>query len=307
MPPSPSQDSAASPPLVGIVVLNYNRAGDTLRCLEALMGLAHPHCHVIVVDNGSDDGSPRRLAQAGAGAELIASPVNLGFAGGNNLGIARALELGADYVWLLNNDARPLPGALGALLATAGADPTLGAVGSVVLEDDGSGRVQVWGGGRVSFAWGLPSHHTAPPARGGLDYLNAASLLLARPALEQVGWLDPGFFLFWEDTDLGFRLRRAGWRLGVAPESRVLHRGSASIGFQSALWDRQFTRSSVRFFRRHARFWLWPVLVSALGRMVRRALAGRWANLAAVAQGLAEGLAQAAPGPMPGPEGDGHG
>lgn len=299
MPPSPSQDSAASPPLVGIVVLNYNGAGDTLRCLDALASLAHPRRVVIVVDNGSDDDSLERLAGAGTGVEVIASPVNLGFAGGNNLGIARALELGADYVWLLNNDARPLPGALNALLSTARANPSLGAVGSVVLEDDGSGRVQVWGGGRVSFAWGLPSHHTAPPDSRGLDYLNAASLLLTRSALEQVGGLDPGFFLFWEDTDLCFRLRRAGWRLGVAPESRVLHRGSASIGFQSILWDRQFTRSSVRFFRRHARFWPWPVLVSSLGRITRRALTGRWANAAAAARGLVQGLSQPAPGPGP--------
>jgi GT2 family glycosyltransferase len=288
-----------------VVLLNYNRWEDTLRCLGGVDRQTLSPGRVIVVDNASSDDSARRLAQARPDVELVESPANLGFAGGNNLGVSLAREMGADYIWLLNNDALPLPDALRALVDMARADPALGAVGSVVLEDDGSEQVQVWGGGAVSFAWGLPHHHKQPVPTNRLDYLNAASLLLRCQALDQVGGgLDPGFFLFWEDTDLCFRLRRAGWDLATSPESRVLHRGSASIGFQSPLWDRHFTRSSVRFFRRHAAFWPWPVLISAGGRLLARAAAGRWRNMAAVARGLAEGLT--APSPNRGGQGGRH-
>ena len=106
-----------------------------------------------------------------------------------------------------------------------------------------------------------------------------ASVLLRCSALRAVGPLDEGFFLYWEDVDLSFRLRRAGWHITVAGDAVVEHPGHASLRFQSPEWDYHYTASSVRFFRRHAALPLLPIAASAGGRLVKRALRGRWGNV----------------------------
>ncbi len=109
--------------------------------------------------------------------------------------------------------------------------------------------------------------------------------------MEALGFLDERFFLYWEDTDLSYRLRAAGWRLGVATNSIVRHRWNGSLELRSPGWDREFTASSVLFFKRHARRPWTPILISAGGRLLRRCLHGQWANAAATWQGLRRGLA----------------
>jgi GT2 family glycosyltransferase len=116
-----------------------------------------------------------------------------------------------------------------------------------------------------------------------------ASLLLRWRALRDVGLLDERYFVYWEDTDLSFRLRAAGWGLAVAEGSVVRHHGNSSLGFQSPAWDRAFTASSIVFFRRHARLPWAPILVSVSGRMARRASRGRWRNARATWQGFRQG------------------
>jgi GT2 family glycosyltransferase len=123
-----------------------------------------------------------------------------------------------------------------------------------------------------------------------MDYVCGASLLVTATALESVGGFDERFFLYWEDTDLSFRLRERGWRLAVAHSSRVVHRRSLSTGFQSPLYDRHFTQSTVLFFKKHFRFWPLPVLVSCCGRFARRLAKGKTANARAVWKGAQDGL-----------------
>ena len=113
--------------MVAVVVLSWNGREDTLACLRSLASLEAPEPLVIVVDNGSSDGTPDAVREAFPGVELIETGVNLGFAGGNNAGIARALELGADSVLVLNNDVEVDPGSLNALLDEAARRPDAGA------------------------------------------------------------------------------------------------------------------------------------------------------------------------------------
>jgi GT2 family glycosyltransferase len=275
-------------PRVVVVVLNWNRWQLTSECVESLQELTGPSPLVIVVDNGSSDGSVTALAARHPSLVVLESAHNLGFAGGVNVALEWLRREEYDYVWLLNNDAKPSPEALTALVTLAEAAPDLGAVGSVLLED-GRGAIQAWGG-CVSFRSGLPCHHRGPVPTDELHYLIGASLLLRWRALRDVGFLDKRFFLYWEDTDLCFRLLQAGWRLAVAESSVVLHPGYGSLELQSPSWDREFTASSVLFFRCHASFPWWPILVSTGGRLLRRGLRGRWANARATWQGLRRGL-----------------
>ena len=276
--------------LVYVVVLNYNNWPLTEQCLSSLEKLDYANHRVLLVDNGSSSRAWRQVTELFSGIEVLENSHNLGFAGGSNRGIGIALSGGAEYVWLLNNDAKVEPRSLTAMVAEAEADPRVGAVGSVLVDDDPGRGLQARGGGRVNFLLGLPRHvRSQPPAR--LDYLCGASLLLRARALCEVGLFDEGYFLYWEDTDLCFRLRAKGWKLAVAEGSVIAHTESGSSGFRSTLYDYHFTRSSIRFFRRHSRCWLWPVMVSVSGRMMRRALGKARGNVDAVWKGFLDGMA----------------
>ncbi|WP_218156566.1 glycosyltransferase family 2 protein [Polaromonas sp. OV174] len=269
---------------VDVVVLNWNGWQDTLACLVSLQRQDYPYFNLLVVDNGSTDGSVEEIKQAMPALELLQTGANLGFGGGCNAGIKLTLARGADYVWLINSDATVDPGALSALVRVAEKNPALGAVGSVLYEADQHDRIQLWGGGTVNLWLGRSQHRTSP---GPLDFISGASVLLRREVLEEVGLFDQAtFFMYWEDTDLGFRLRRAGWQLAVADDSRVWHKQSASLGKRSPVLDAYFTRSGVRFLRRHA-----PVpsiaIALLLGRMMaKRMLIGSFGRVRAVFKGF---------------------
>lgn len=275
-------------PRVAVVVVNWNRRKDTLECLECVLASDGPEPGILVVDNGSEDGSAGAVRSQFPSVSVIETGRNLGFAAGNNAAFERLKRDPPTYVWLLNNDARPDRTALAALVAAAEADPGLAAVGSVLVAPDGA--VEAWGSGSVSFRSGLARHHRSPAEAADVDYLVGASLLLRWTALAQVGFFDDRYFLYWEDTDLCFRLREAGWALGVAGDAVVHHRGQTSTGLRSPLWDREFTASSVHFFRRHGQSPLRPILVGTSGRLVRRALRGQWENVRATRQGLVRAL-----------------
>ena len=268
---------------VGIVVLNWNGWQDTLACVASLQTLTYGNFEILVVDNGSTDGSVVHLKEAFPSVALLQTGANLGFGGGCNVGIRHVLALGVEYVWLVNSDATVDPGALAALVCMAEQNPALGSVGSVVYEADEPGQVQLWGGGRVNLWLGRSNHCVVP---GLISFISGASVLLRRTALEQVGLFDDAsFFMYWEDTDLGYRLRQSGWQLTVADDSRIWHKQSASLGFGNPLLDAYATRSCVRFLRRHAPFPAVSVTLMLVRMVAKRILIGRLDRLMAVLRG----------------------
>jgi len=272
-------------PVVYVVVLNWNGWRETIDCLSSLESLDYPDYQVIVVDNGSTDNSAAEICKAHPQITLLETGRNLGFAGGNNVGIRYALEQGADYVWLLNNDTKADPHALTAMVEVAESDPRIGAVGSVLYYMDEPERVQAWGGGWVSLWWGISRHFTMPVPAERIHYITGASLLIRRRALEEVGLLDEDFFMYWEDADFSLRLRKAGWRLAVTSGVRVWHKESASLGKKSPVLDEYFNNSAVRFFRRHAPWPLLPIAVGVGGRLLKRILRRDWERVRAVWRG----------------------
>lgn len=271
---------------VDVVVLNWNGWQDTIACLASLQLQDYPSFNLLVVDNASTDGSVDKIKQAMPSVELLQTGANLGFGGGCNVGMRHAFSRGADYVWLINSDSTVDPHALSELVRKADQNSGLGSVGSVLYEADATDRVQLWGGGRVQLWSGQSKHQRLP---GQLDFISGASVLLRREAIAEVGFFDEStFFMYWEDTDLAFRLRNAGWHLAVAEHSRVWHKQSASVGKRSPLLDRYFTRSGVRFLRRYAPIPFISISL-LLGRMlVKRAIMGQSARVRAVVTGYLE-------------------
>ena len=277
---------AKASPKVFIVLVNWNGWHHTRNCLRSLKNLDYPDYRIIVVDNGSTDDSVQSLSRLKCDFTLLTTKKNLGFAGGSNVGIRHAQSCGSEYVWLLNNDTEVYTNALSAMVTLAESDPTIGAVGSILLEHTCENKVQVWGGGRVNLWSGLARQHSGRVAADEVHYLVGASLLVKCAALENTGLLDEDFFLYWEDADFCFRLRAYGWKLAVAEDSLVRHRGNASLESGNPLWDLFFTMSSKRFFRRHARVPVIPILLGAAARSIRRALRGEGKNICALWKGV---------------------
>ncbi|MDR0994231.1 MAG: glycosyltransferase family 2 protein [Verrucomicrobiota bacterium] len=240
-----------TPPRVAVSILNWNAFAETAQSLDALRRLSTADVSVFVVDNGSTDGSPMRLKARFPEVEFIDLPDNIGFGAANNVVLRRAREHGIPFVWLLNNDAVPKPDALDAMLKRMQELPRAGAVGSLIRAAEPPHRVQAWGGGTVNTWLAMVRHAVTPQTP--IDFLTGASLLLRMQALEETGFFDEAFFLYWEDTDLCCRLKDAGWILAVA-DGTVFHQGSATTGRFPRQRAYQSARSFVLFLRKHESF-----------------------------------------------------
>ncbi|MHB8814700.1 MAG: glycosyltransferase family 2 protein [Steroidobacteraceae bacterium] len=275
-------------PAIAVVVLNWNGWVDTIACLEALGRVEYANMSVILVDNGSTDDSVPRILDAFPEINLIETGSNLGFGGGVNAGIREAFRWQADYVWLLNNDAAPLPGALAALVRKAQSNPRFAEIGSVLLYADRQDVVQAWGGGRINRWMGRAVHATQRRDDDWFDFITAASVLLRRQSLEDVGLFDESFFLYWEDVDLSVRLRMKNWMLGVAADALVLHKENGSTGGNRHLVDRFSTASGIRFLRKHAPApWLSIPAFLTL-RIANRLLRGQLRGVADIVGGVSD-------------------
>jgi GT2 family glycosyltransferase len=213
---------------VAAVVVSWNGRDDTLDALESLRGI-----DTVVVDNGSVDGSADAIAERFPDVELIRAGVNLGFAGGNNAGIRRALDRGADWVLLVNNDATVEPGIVDALAAAAESRPDAGVLACKVLFAD-SDRLWYAGAGFNPYV-GRSRHERfgKPDEPGALrDTARAtgAGMAVSRAAIDKAGLLDEEFFLYAEDLEWCLRIKAAGFAVVYVPEARVRHRVTASSG-----------------------------------------------------------------------------
>ena len=248
-----------SAPHIDFVVLSWNRRDDTLSCLRSLEAATYPNLGVIVVDNGSTDGSADAVAAEHPHATVVRLERNLGFAGGVNAGIRAALERGADGVFLLNNDMVVEPGFLEPLVVALHADASAAAACSQILYAEEPERVWYAGArfragrghhGR-NTGWGQPP---LPPsvAPYRTDCLCGGAVLLPRAALDEVGLFDESLFAYREDLDWSLRARDAGRHVLVVPASIVRHRVSASSGGEASPTSLYYdTRNLLAVSERH--------------------------------------------------------
>lgn len=274
---------------VFIVILNWNGYKNTSECLDSLKKLDYSNYKIVIVDNGSTDDSVNKIKAVYPDITLIENKKNLGFGGGCNVGIRFALEHRADYIWLLNNDTIVDKNALSEMVKVAENNPEVGAVGSILYYVDEPMKIQAWGGGYVNMWAGVPRQFNKPVSDDKLQYITGASLLLRSSALLQVGLFDERFFMYWEDTDLGFKLRKAGWKLAVA-NSKIWHKESASLGKKSPILDYYFNFSAVLFFRLHSFLSIIPILTGMSGRLIKRMLRLDFKALNTVIKGLIKGM-----------------
>jgi GT2 family glycosyltransferase len=229
--------SAASEPAWYAVVLSWNGREDTMRCLESLEKVTHPRLQIVCVDNGSDDGSQEAVRARFPRVHLIEAGANLGYSGGNNLGIGWALEHGSAWVMLVNNDVTVAADVVDGFMRAARLHPRAGILAGKVFFADRP-RTIWFAGQRVSELLGYSGR---PRGHGRADsgrYSHVcetgravgALMAISREAIEAVGLLDEELFAYVEDVDWALRVRRAGMQVLFAPHARAWHRVSASTG-----------------------------------------------------------------------------
>jgi len=218
-------------PRVFIIVLNWNGQNDTLECLSSLQNLDYPNFKTVVVDNGSTDGSEDVIRSSFPFIHFIQTGRNLGYAGGNNVGIRFSMAQDADYVWLLNNDTTVDPKALTALVETAEADSEIAFVGSKIYFYDkpdviwcAGGIIDLAAGGRTDVLGMCQQDKGQFDKIADVGYVAGCSLLAGRAAISVIGLIPEEYFLYFEETDWNIAAQRKGYRTVQAPASHVWHK-----------------------------------------------------------------------------------
>lgn len=232
-------------PKVAIVYLSYNSRPYLEQVFLSLERLDYPKdkLEVIAVDNASPDGSAEELRKR-VGITLLALPENLGFAGGNNVGIEHALLAGADYVYLLNNDARLHPDAIREAVETAERDPKIGAVQSLIRLWQDEEVLNVTGGMVHFLGFGYArdngkradAEDVAALDGSEIAYASGAAVLYRASVLREAGLLEPFYFMYHDDLELGWRIRLAGYRNVLAARSIAFHHYEFRRSIKKLYW-----------------------------------------------------------------------
>jgi GT2 family glycosyltransferase len=217
-------------PRLSILIVNYNGLAHLEECLSSIYSQDHDDFEVVLVDNASRDGSIAFLEARFPQVKVVAAPANLGFAGGNNFGLAHC---SGDHIFFLNNDTRLEQGALRRLFRGIEAHPTCRVFACLMLNHRDPSLVD--NGGEAIYGIGFTYNFSGCPARNFTrtrEVIGACggAAVYARSLLDEIGAFDEDFFLLFEDVDLSQRARHHGEKILFLPDVRVLHKGSASIG-----------------------------------------------------------------------------
>lgn len=261
---------------VFIVILNWNRANDTIDCLRSISKLKIKDCDLttVVVDNGSTDTSLSEIKKyvgQKPGYEFVVNKSNLGFAAGNNVGMKYAIKNEANYVMLLNNDTLVDRNIITEFLKVMEEDESIGAASPKIYFAPGFefhkdrynkrvlGKVIWYAGGKIDWdnVYGL-TRGVDEVDTGKYDkiiqtdYATGACLFLRAEALKKCGYFDERYYLYYEDTELSRRLVSRGWKVVYIPEGLVWHKVSQSSGIGSDLNDYFITRNRLLFGMKYA-------------------------------------------------------
>jgi GT2 family glycosyltransferase len=245
-------------PKVFIITLNWNGKNDTIECIESLKKLHYPNYDIIVVDNGSTDGSGEALRAKYPDVVIIENGKNLGYAVGFNIGLKIAFENGADYFLILNNDTAIDPDALAELVKVAEQNDRIGFVSGKVYYHEEPQRLQTAGKNSdpIFIVGSMVGYKEVDNGQYDevreYDFVDDVFLLVRRRVFEEVGGYDPLFFLMYEETDWCARVRRAGFKIMYTPDAKIWHKGNRdpSSGI-SRIHQFYLARNEILFIRRN--------------------------------------------------------
>ena len=273
--PSPAADH----PRVAVIILTWNRVEDIVTCLESFDQVQYPNLEVVVVDNASADDSVPTVRARFPWATLIVNDDNLGYVGGNNVGIRYALEHHADYVFILNSDTKMTPTVLQELVGVMRSDPRIAITGAKNLYMQnpaftwGKYGILNWGPMLVR-THGRFMRDFPEPSPQDVDWVIGNGCMMSREALEKIGSFDDEFFQVNEDVDWCTRARNQGYRVVYVDTAAIHHRGASSADLSKPIvfsYGYFLGRNAILFARRHANPLQWALLLAnmTLGVVMR--------------------------------------
>lgn len=271
-----------------VIVLNWNGGDVVSSCIESLEAVTNPSLDIIVVDNASTDSSPDSIRREFPGVELVVNDRNLLYAGGNNVGLRKAMDHGGRYFLLLNNDTEVDPDFAARMLSVFEREEEAGIVGPKILYYDDPERIWYGGGGFYPLLF-VPRHRnirrlsgTFNEEGGETEFVTGCALMVRREVLDEIGLLDTSYGIYNEDVDFCLRAGAAGWKCFYEPSALVWHKVSSSSG--GGMSPFKLENRLVSNIKLHSRFrprW-WRVLLFPLHLMsfvvlsAGLLLSGRW-------------------------------
>ncbi len=253
-----------------VIIVTWNGKNQVTECLQSIYSAKHDKdMHVFIVDNGSVDGTTNAVRKKFPQVTLIPLPKNLGFTGGNNVGIKQALRNGADYIWLLNNDTKIESNAFS--ITGAFTYPRVGIAGSKIYFAPGyeyhldnytknqQGKVLWYAGGLIDWDNMYSSHrgvdeidHGQYNAIGKTEFITGCSMMISKEVFEKIGFFDERFYLYLEDVDFCLRAKQMGYKLLYVPQSIIWHNNAGSSAVGSQLHQYYMTRNRMLLGFRYA-------------------------------------------------------
>ena len=271
--------AGAAAPRVAVIILTWNRVSDIVTCLESFADVHYPNLEVVAVDNASADNTVETVRARFPWATLIVNDDNLGYVGGNNVGIRYALSHGADYVFILNSDTKMTPACLEELVRVMREDPRIAIAGAKNLYMQNP--AYTWGKYGV-LNWGpmlvrthgrfVRDYPEASPK--DVDWIIGNGCMMSRESLETVGIFDEAFFQVNEDVDWCMRARKLGYRVVYVDTAAIHHQGASSADLSKPIvfsYGYFLGRNAILFARKHANVFQWARLLTnmALGVALR--------------------------------------
>ncbi len=296
---------------VGVVLVNWNGGELTIPCINSILASSYAPWRILVIDNASTDGSPDQIAKVFPEVILIRNKENLGFAGGNNIGIRELMRAGADLVWILNNDTVIDEKCLEALVRQMEKEPDIAAATGKILYETPPNRI--WYAGGYWRYWSMTAPHRGRlevdkgqyDCAADVDFISGCCMLVRHWALERNGLFNERYFAYFEDVEWCLRARSAGLRLHYVPKAVLWHKVAASVhknamgisgGKSPPLVYYLTTRNHILLIRQYADWpWQWMsalvcLLTSRLYLSLGLTVLGRWDKLHNLWQGVYEGL-----------------
>ncbi len=272
-------------PKVSIIVVNWNNKKDTAECLNSLLQVDYPNFQVLLVDNGSTDGSAAFFREHYPGLKMIENKANLFFAEGNNVVLRQLMESDTDYFFLVNNDTIVDKNILRELVKISESSPDIGIVGPKIYYYQPNNVI--WhAGGRLNY-WrcDFGSIGIRQEDRGqfdqvrDVDYVAGCGLLIKKEVVCQIGFLDSSYVMYMDDPDWCVRAKKKGYRIVYVPAAKMWHKISASTGGGLTPFKAYYKgKNTIKFFWKYAKWYHWltiPLfagvqLAAGLGRELKK-------------------------------------
>jgi GT2 family glycosyltransferase len=244
-------------PIVYIIILNWNKLKETLECVESALKTEYPNFEIVLIDNHSQEFAGEIICARFPQVKVIENKSNLGYTGGNNQGIKYALERGADYIWLLNNDTIVEKETLGNLVKSAQGDEKIGLVSPLIYyfeapdKIEGRGRLIDWKKRRIICLTTGPRTGSFENISGPDVMVTGTALLIKKKVVDTIGYLDESFFAYYEDDDYSIRALKAGFINFVSGSSKVFHKAPLSSNSRAPYYYYYLTRNRFYFRSKH--------------------------------------------------------